>query len=55
MKTFKELKEELSAGPTNVTAGVSVGPNDIGVKLDSKKKKFPPEQVLTIKPLTRKM
>lgn len=54
MKTFKQLKEEL-VGPTNNTAGVSVGPNDIGVQLDPKKKKLSSKPILTIKPLTRKM
>jgi hypothetical protein len=56
MKSFKQFKEDIAiGGPTNVTAGVSVGPNDIGVHLDKFNKRTPKKPLLTTKPLSRKM
>lgn len=54
MKSFKELREEIASGPTNVTAGVAVSPTDIGVDLNKMKKKNSSKPLLTLKPLTRK-
>lgn len=55
MKSFKTLREELGSGPANVTAGVAVGPNDIGVDLKKRKRKSSLDPILTINPLTRKI
>lgn len=54
MKTFKQFLEDTGiSAPTNVTAGVSVGPNDIGVSPTKQKKYTKP--VLTNTPLTRNL